>query len=163
MAKKRDESEVPEIKITNSRKRYIPLYFLVLVLGGFVLYLYFNGRPLNKYALWAAIVFIVLAIKYTELHRIYQNYAISSHYLIHTKGFFNKSSRKIFVANISDVVLKKNVLQRMLDYGTLEVHSFSEGKPLVSITDINHPQNFLNILKKKMDWIEPAISPPKQK
>jgi len=42
--------EIPEIKVTNSRKKYILIYLMILILIGIMIYIYINDLPMNKTA-----------------------------------------------------------------------------------------------------------------
>ena len=140
------------IKIRGSRKLYIPIYFMIIVLILVMIILKIREYPLNKSVIIAAIVFIILCIKGTEIHRITRYYQITNHYLVCSKGIFNNDIKKIFIPTISDLVLKQNVWQRILNYGDVLIHRFTTDS-VMDVKNINDPEYFIENLEEIMNLL----------
>jgi len=134
------------ITIRNSRKAYLPAYLMILAVIALLIYLKIEEFPLHPYALIAAAVFIIGTIKTTEIHRLRNYYEITSNYMIHKKGLFTKEIKRIFIPTISDIGLKQTPWQRLLNYGTVKIHRYSEG-PTIDVKNINSPIEFMDILE----------------
>lgn len=152
MKKKKKEYEDDErtIKLRNSRKIYFPIYIMILILIGVVGYIKFNNLPLNKFAFYGAIAFVVLGIKLGEVHRLFNRYELTSEYIIHSYGFFSTNVTRIYLPTISDLILKQSVWQKLLNYGNIEVHRYSDGS-VIDLKNIPKPSKFLRILEKRLD------------
>ena len=64
MKKKREKAV-----IRSSRKGYLIYYLMAIFIGVILIYIKLNDIPLPKNLLIASIVFIILLIKSTEIHR----------------------------------------------------------------------------------------------
>ncbi len=136
-------------KRNNSRKLYLPIYLMMLILIVVIGFIKFYDLPLNNLVFSGAITFIILGICLTEIHRLINSYEITPNYLIHRHGIISRKTKKILIESIVDVDLKQNVPQRLLNYGSLDIHSAS-GANLIKVGDISNPAEFGDILESRM-------------
>lgn len=140
------------IKIKGSRKLYIPIYVMIIILILVMVILKIQEYPLNKFVIIAAIIFIILCIKGTEIHRLTRYYQITNHYLVYSKGIFKNNIKKIFIPTISDLVLKQNIWQRILNYGDVLIHRYTTGS-VIDVKNINDPEYFVENLEEIMNTL----------
>jgi len=153
MAKKETGSETIIIKIRGSRKHYIPIYFMILILIFIIFFLKTQELPINRNVVIAAIVFCILGIKGTEAHRFLSYYQITNHYLVYSKGIFSNDIKRIFIPTISDIVLKQSFWQRLLNYGNVMIHRYTQGA-IIEVKNISNPERFIDILERRMDELK---------
>ena len=137
-------------KVRNSRKLYIPIYIMVLILISAILFIKIKGLPLNKSAILFVIIFSLISLKLTEVHRFKNKYKIKPPSLVHIEGYLNKISRRVDLIAISDVDASQTFWQRLLNYGDVHVRLFSK-ESTTNIKNINDPIGFTKFLEKKMD------------
>ncbi len=144
---KKEEQEI--LKVSNSRKLYIPFYLMVIILLGAIAYIKYENKPLNDVALKLVLGFCAFVFLATEIHRLGSSYEVNNHSLIHRKGYFSISSKRLEFGAISDCDVRQNLWQRIWNYGDVEVHLFSrENTTLVKYID--KPYVFVEFLQKKM-------------
>ena len=138
-----------KLKISNTRKLYIPFYFMILILFGTIAYIKISEKPLNDLALQLAVIFSILLIIATEIHRIGNSYEINNRSVVHKKGYFSTISKTIQFGAISDSDVSQNLWQRIFRYGNVEIHMYSrESKSLIK--DIDKPFKFVGFLQNKL-------------
>ena len=147
--KKRRGPKSNVMKVRTSRKIYIPIYLMIFVLVSAVVFIKYRGFLINKYVLILVVVFIVLAIKYTEIHRFSRWYEVNSNSLVHKEGILSKKIKNLDLCAISDIDVSQNLWQRLLGYGDISVRLFSEVSH-TEIKNINDPAKFGNFLEKMM-------------
>lgn len=140
------------LHVSNSRKVYVFIYLMMIIVAGLIVYIKVMDLPLNKNAFIGAVSFIVLGILITELHRKRISYEITLLYLIHNKGILSKKSKKILLESIVDIDLNQKLWQRLLGYGNVEVHAAS-GANIIKVKNINKPEKFVDILEKQVSEI----------
>jgi len=138
-----------KLKTSNTRKLYIPLYSMVIILLGTISYIKFNNKPLSPIAFNISIIFSILIIIGTEIHRLGNSYEINNNAVIHRRGYFSIISKTIEFGAISDADIKQTLWQRIFNYGHVEIHRYSEFNKTL-IKDINKPAEFQAFLQKKM-------------
>jgi len=149
----KEKGEVKEgdkLEVRNSRKMYVPLYVMIVVLLILLIYIKISGRPLNDMALRFVLVFSVVMLLYTEIHRMGNSYEVNDSSVIHKSGYLNTVSKRAEFTAISDSDIKQNLWQRLFSYGNVEIHLYSKENKTV-IRNINNPFGFLDFLQKKMD------------
>jgi uncharacterized membrane protein YdbT with pleckstrin-like domain len=144
----KSKKEKPELKQRTSRKAYLPFYFMALALLLLLVFIRYKNLPISRLGLAIAIVFIVLTVKFTEMHRFNTYSAITTNYLVHSRGIFSRKVKKVAYPSISDINLRQSVWQRILNFGTIQVYQYSKGT-LTEIKNINKPLRFLDILADK--------------
>jgi len=122
---------------------------MIFVLVSAVVFIKYRGFLINKYVLILVVVFIVLAIKYTEIHRFSRWYEVNSNSLVHKEGILSKKIKNLDLCAISDIDVSQNLWQRLLGYGNISVRLFSEVSH-TEIKNINDPAKFGNFLEKMM-------------
>lgn len=138
------------MKVRNSRKIYLPIYLMVLILIGTLIFIFYNDLPVNKWVLVLIILFIFFSIKYTELHRFSSSFEINKDSLIHTRGLLTKKIRSMDFFAVSDVETKKTLWQRLLGFGDVDVRLYS-GESDNPVKNINQPEEFVRFLRKMID------------
>ena len=140
------------LHVNNSRKVYVIIYLMMIIVAGLIIYIKVMDLPLNKNAFIGAISFIILGILITEIHRKRISYEVTPLYLIHNKGILSRKSKKILLESIVDIDLNQKLWQRLLGYGSVEVHAAS-GANIIKVKNINKPGRFVDILEKQVGEI----------
>ena len=141
--------DIEKIVTRISRKKYIPVYLLAILILSIVIFRFIKGIPLNNNAIIIVAVFIIIMLKLTELHRLSHKYEINSDSLVHTKGILNKISRKMDFFAISDFDVSQSLWQRIMSIGNVNVRLFSKDS-IMQIKDISKPFEFADFLEKMM-------------
>ena len=76
---------------------------MILIVVGILIYFRKMGLDIPTFALVTAIVFIVLLIKITEIHRIRDWWGVTNSELIQSLGLLNKNVREVDFSSISDL------------------------------------------------------------
>ncbi len=155
MLNKEEKKNTEFLHVRNSRKMYFPIYLMVFILIFIIGYIKYNGLALNNIALILGIIFIIFAIKSTEIHRFLNLYEINNNFVVHTSGIFSKKVKNIELTSISDVRIDQNLWQRIMGYGNIYVSLFAE---VNIVRNVNNPRKFVNFLEKKMDSKRRAVS-----
>ena len=147
MPKKKGKAKKYFMKVSNSRKIYLPVYLMIFVLITIVFFIKQNGLVLSKPVFILVILFILFSIKFTELHRWSNSYAITKDSFVHIKGILNRKTRSMDFLAISDIELRQNVWQRLINYGDVSVRLYS-GESDNPAKNINNPKKFADCLEK---------------
>jgi membrane protein YdbS with pleckstrin-like domain len=147
MSKK--EKKEKRTVIRTSRKSYIPFYLMIVAVIIILLFIVLTGRPLPRNNLIAAILFIVVIIKLTEVHRLTHHYDITPHSLEKIEGIFLRRIKRMNYGSISQLHLSQNPWEKMLSIGSVEIAQFSE-TVRTEIKNINKPKEFLNAVSQMM-------------
>lgn len=126
-----------------TRKHFLIIYIMDLILIFVIVYLLLNSLEINKYSLYGALLFIIVSIIYTEVKVNMDSYKLTSSTLIHAHGILSKSVKKISLVAISDASSSQNLIQRILGYGNVEVKMFSRDVP-AHVKYINNPREFVD-------------------
>jgi hypothetical protein len=100
--------------------------------------------------LTVAVIFVLLGVNGVELHRIMCYYEVTPNFVIHSKGLLKKDIKRIFMGTVSDLILKQNIWQRMLNYGTVGIHRYTEGA-IIEVKNINNPSVFMEVLQDRLN------------
>jgi len=138
------------MKVRTSRKAYLFVYMMILILIVTVITIKTSGRELNKLAFEAVLVFSVGLITFIEIYRFATFYKITSSSLVRSQGIFSRKTRKIDLTSISDVDSKQTAWQRTLNYGDVHARLFS-AETTLAVKNINDPEKFSDFLEKKMN------------
>ena len=137
------------ISICNSRKVYIPIYLMTILLITSAVYIKIEGYSLNKYAFVGVVLFALGSIKMTEIHRLTNRYEIGEATLSHVHGLFSKVNRKLDFFAISDLDVSQTPWQRMLNFGDINVRLFSKDS-VARIKGISNPVKFADTLQDRI-------------
>jgi len=132
-----------------SRKTYIPIYLIVLLIIGSIIFFWYNGFEINKYAIIGALAAVLICIKSTEIHRLNHKYEITSNSLVHTRGIFGRVSRRLDFFAISDFDVSQTLWQRILNYGNVNVRLFSKDSTSC-VKNIDRPFEFMKFLEDQI-------------
>ena len=138
------------IKVRASRKFYFPQYIMALTILISILFVYFYGEKINVLAFIIGVIFSLSLVKYSFFSRMMNSYEIDNHYLVHTHGIINKTTKKILLPTISDIVVQQNPWQAIWGYGTIKVHRYSDGSA-IDLKNIPNPKKIADILGNKLN------------
>ncbi|MFB6246589.1 MAG: PH domain-containing protein [Candidatus Pacearchaeota archaeon] len=150
------EKDFPEkkkkITLRNSRMIYLPYYLMALALLALGIYADTNtSTELATYGLYASIIFAIVVIFFAEGHRMLNIYEITPEYIKHHFGMVAKNTKSVHIKTISDFVVEQNLLQRLLNYGTIESHRYTEGETMdIILKGIPSPDKYARILQKQL-------------
>jgi len=150
MSRKKEKTKKNFMKVSNSRKLYLPIYLMILILIAVVIFIKYKGLVLNNLVLIVVGLFILFAIKFTEVHRFSNSYEINQNSLVHRRGIFNRKTKSVDFFGISDIEVKQNFWQRLIGYGDVSVRLYS-GKSDNPVKNINKPAKFAEFLRKMMN------------
>jgi len=139
-----------DISISNSRKTYIPIYLMVGTLIVIIVLIKYEGLPLQEVAVLGAVVFVILCIGFSEIHRVGRSYKITKDFMVYTEGYLNKKTKKISLLTISDIDIQQSFWQRIMGFGNVKVHIFSEGST-IKLKGISFPAKFAELLEDTMN------------
>ena len=139
-----------ELYFRKTRKVYTWFYLTSIFLLIYYINLRIHGVEVNNQFVIAGILFIVLGINFIEIGRLHHIYGFNSEYVFHKHGFVKKKLKKVFLGRISDIVLSRGILNRILNYGNVEVHHFG-GSGVIEVKKINRPQKFIEDLQDIMN------------
>jgi len=140
-----DEDKIHEW-FSNSRKLYLPVYLMIIILIAIISFIKFNDYNLNNWAFIGAIIFIMLGIVSTEIHRNTISYKLSPNSLIIKTGIFSRKVKNISMESISDTAVIQTFWQRLLLYGDVRISLFSK-ESRTSMKSINNPSKFSEMLE----------------
>ena len=141
------------VKFSRSRKPYFIIYLMIIILIVLTTYVRVKGLPSSRITLIGTIVFTIIGMTITEIHRLKDTYKISHEYVEHRSGIISKGEKKIHIKSITDINARQNVFQRLMGYGSIVVQSASGANNII-INNINHPKKFIIILESKKKEIE---------
>jgi hypothetical protein len=137
------------IKVRRSRKNYLWIYMMILIIVGLRIYIRSINGSLDKITIYIALVFIIFLLKFVEIHRIKDWWAVTDSSIIQSTGLLSKNLRSIDFNSISDLDLDQSLYKRILNYGDVNVRLFLNDTS-VSIKDINSPGDFIKQLQDIM-------------
>lgn len=138
----------PVLVARNSRKVYVPVYLMILILLSAVAFIKIKGFNLSLLAIISVSIFTILGFKVTEVHRLGNKYEINPLSLIHTQGYFSTHSKRVDLDSISHMEVMQTAWQRLLNYGDVEVMMFAE--KATTLKNINHPHKVATLFEEKM-------------
>ena len=130
------------LKVRRSRKSYFFIYLMILAIVGVLIYLNQIELTIPPLALIISIVSIVLLIKFIEIHRIRDWWAITDSELVQSLGLLNKNIREVGFSSISDMDIHQPFFKRLLNYGDVNIRLFLN-ETSIKIKDINNPEQFV--------------------
>ena len=119
-------SEQLLFSLTTSRKGYIIEYVCAAVLILLPLLTSTQGHALPKNALYGVIGAGAMILMYTEISRIYTRYTITDKKIIIANGLLRQDKKNVYfhpLAFVPDINVEQNILQRLLNVGTIAVRS----------------------------------------
>ena len=145
------EKEVESLlKVRTSRRIYIPIYIMILILLGTAGYIEFSGKNLNTTIFGAVVAFSVIAIISTEFHRYSHLYELNNIAIMHTKGIFFKVKKRTDLLVVSDIEMEQSPWQMLLGIGNVDVMVFSKDSS-TCMKNIDHPLMVTELVEKKMN------------
>ena len=150
MKKEGEES----IKVRISRKVYIPIYLMIIILFFTVLYIKILGREIAPIALGAVFVFSLILIIISELNRLRFSYEINNSSIVFNRGIINKSVRSVDLFSLSDATMHQTLWQRIINIGNINAGLYSDGEDSSTmVKNINNPKKFISFLNERLNNI----------
>ncbi len=153
MSKKKEDSK-KILWVRSTRKSYILLYLMILVIVSLFIYIKITGKPLDRNAFKLSVAFIIAILIATEIHRLGNSYEINNNSVVHRRGYFTIISKRIEFGAISDIDVRQNLWQRLLSYGDVQIFKFSEKS---IIKNINRPFEFTGHLGRVIRGVRGRI------
>jgi len=146
---KREKDETKEtVKFRSSRKSYLFYYFMILATIVSVAYIWFSEElVLDSTIGIVAGVFVVVLIKFTEVHRFYRLYTLTPTSLEFSEGIILRNIQRLKYNSISDAGLIQSPWQRIIGTGDIMVSQFSEN---LVIKNINKPDKVLELIMDRI-------------
>ncbi|MFQ5531197.1 MAG: PH domain-containing protein [Candidatus Nanoarchaeia archaeon] len=138
------------LRIRNSRKIYLPFYVMAIILVGILVYIFFLGLPLSRLGLFLIIIFIIIGIKITEIHRIINLYEINPESFVHTFGIFGKTVENIDFLAVSHLEVGQSLWQRFLRFGDVDIRVFGR-ENTTFVRNINKPFEFVRFFEDRVN------------
>ena len=130
------------LKVRRSRKIYLLVYLMIFIVIGVLIYFNRSGLTIPKFALIISLAFILILVKWTEIHRMKDWWGITDSELVQSLGLLNKNVREVGFPSISDMDVHKPFLKRLLNYGDVNIRLFLN-ETSIKIKDINKPEQFV--------------------
>ena len=138
------------LRVRNSRKIYIPIYIMILILILTISAAKFSGKEVNTFAFKTVLIFSATAIIFTELHRLVNSYEVNSNSLVISTRLIKNSTRRLDLLSISDADSVQGPWERILNYGDVHVRLFSK-ESTMTIKGIDNPLKFVDFLIETID------------
>ena len=139
------EGEV--LSIRSSRKIYIPVYAMILILFFTIGTIKYQGKDVNGFAFKSVVAFSIIGFLWTEMHRLRHKYEITDNAVIKTRGIIFRAIKKTDIHALSDAELKQNPWQMILGIGDVSANAFSE---LNVLKNVDKPHDVIKFLETKM-------------
>ena len=115
------------------RRFYLKEYGLASALVTTVLAMWLMGLSPFIIFVYGAVALAAFLVAAAEFSRLRHSYRITPSHVIIEEGIISKKRKSFSMANISEVSVNHNYLQRMLKYGTVVVGS-SSGRDMMSLS-----------------------------
>ncbi len=136
------------INLKTSRRSFIYNY---LIGFGLLAYLFFSDAILILSPELTVFFLILISVFFIEPEFIiaYSYYELKNENVLQVKGYLAKSKITIPYSSISNIVVKRGVIGRILGFGDLIVNSFSGGNK-INFQGIKHPETILSIIEQNI-------------
>jgi uncharacterized membrane protein YdbT with pleckstrin-like domain len=115
-----------ELILKESRKTFAGGYLLVLLLTAWIVVLKQRGVVIEAPALTLSAIVVAGGLLLPEVARSWQTCVVKKNKIELTSGVIRKRHRKFFTNTVTDIHVRQNLWQRLLNYGTIKVSSFSQ-------------------------------------
>ena len=117
---------------------------------GLILYLLFTDAIIILPTSLTTIFILLISIFFLEPEGVivYSDYFIKEENLVEIKGIFSKKKIAIPYKSISNILVDKSVLGRILNFGDIQVNTMSAVNNSISLKGIKHPEKILNLIEK---------------
>ncbi len=156
------EKEPEEVVLKTSRIYFLGNYIIASLIIIFLLLLYFifdlrfTLLPTTESDMFSTLTLlgifgIALAmIEQPEWARFRTHFVVTMNEVIEQKGILNKERIILPYATVADMRVERNVLGRILNYGTLSVSSFKAGSDMV-MKGIRHPERVHVLIQNRVN------------
>jgi len=101
--------------------------------------------------------FLVFLIEEPSIEGYRRRYVITNHEIMKIEGIFNKKKTAIPYQSVANIKISKNVLARMLNYGTLQITCIGKEGNDIIMKGIKSPDEVYNIIKNKISLMRETI------
>lgn len=146
------EEEKTLMVLRRSRKSYSIEYACGLFLIVLLLILFARGALVAKSIVYVVIGIAAIALISAEIARLFTSYTITDKKVIITKGFIKQQTKSIHfipLGFVPEINLKQGRIQRLLDVGTVFIHSSGENS--FEIKDVDEPQRILELIEELIE------------
>lgn len=135
-----NDTEVPLWKGAFSWKAMIGYWMLTLLvtIGAIVLAVVFAAVPMVGIAAGVIVLVLwVVMVGYLLYQRLSLEYELTNQRLITRKGILTRVTNRVEVIDIDDVQFKQNIIERMLNVGSIYILSSDVSDPKMTIAGID--------------------------
>lgn len=136
------------INFKPSRTGFIGNYFLGFFLFmGLIAYDFTFSIPLLwKYVLSFLVLLLFLEPEFVIL---VTDYRLDSDKVTEIKGLITKKKTSIPYRNISQIIMRKGIIGRLLNFGNIVVVSSAGPQNIIVLKSLKYPEKYLEIIEKK--------------
>jgi uncharacterized membrane protein YdbT with pleckstrin-like domain len=98
-----------------------------------------------------AIIAILVGLAIPEIARTREVFTVTNEAVTIKKGILSKKEHQFHIATITDVNYTQNPWQRLLNYGTLIMTSFSPSGKMIKVGSVDNPAKIMNTINKLVD------------
>ncbi len=158
------EEEPREITLKTSRIYFLGNYIIVALTIIFLLLLYFTFNlkftllPTNTSEMTSTLILLgisgiaAIMVEQPEWVRFGKSFIVTMNEVIEQKGILNKHRIILPYATVADIRVEKNVLGRILGYGTLSVSSFKTGSDMI-MHGVRHPERIHIMIQNRVNLV----------
>ncbi len=143
-------SEESLIKVNTSRRSFLPEYACVLTLVSILGYSQLHQIILPERFNYFIIALIVLILISTELLKASHRAVITSSKVIIFDGLIKQTQKHIWTSSITNVDIHQNPLQRLFNYGEINLRSAS-GERTLRLKNVANPAWVLDRLEELIE------------
>ena len=146
------EKESLPLIFKKTRKAFLLEYFCGLLLIGLVSYSYFFNLITDSILTLPVLGMGLICLGAAELPRWRYRYKITGDKVTITKGIIMKHRKHVYfhpLGFVVDINVKQNMIQRLLNYGTIYVKGSAENS--LEITDTTSPHQIMEIIEKLIE------------
>jgi uncharacterized membrane protein YdbT with pleckstrin-like domain len=101
--------------------------------------------------------FLAFLIEEPSIEGYRRKYVITNHEVMKIEGIFNKKTTTIPYQSVANIKISKNILARMLNYGTVHITCVGKEGNDITMKGIKSPEEVYNIIKNKISLMRETI------
>ncbi len=147
-----DEHEEVITVLRKSRKAFLIEYACGILLLALLFITNWKGIILPPKAQYYVGGLAFVSIVSAEISRLIWKYKVTPSKISIIKGFIQQNKKNVHflpLGYVPDINLKQNRIQRLLNYGTIFIHSSSENS--LEIKDVDCPQKVLEMIEELIE------------
>jgi len=100
------------------------------------------------FIIWPTSILLIIVCEFLIKKEILE---LDANSIAHRKGLFSRVTTTVDYRNITDVEVRQNVIQRMLNYGNLEITTPGTGEAEIVCKDIAEPLEISKLIKRQQE------------